>query len=106
MGITVAKKDSKGQDAGTYNQSLQIVEIKGASFAGTFVTPGRREIAAATGTLQGDALTLYVQWKDKHKCSWIAAIDDQGVLTGQMQCAAREGGIDRQNPGGTGSVTF
>ncbi len=39
-------------------------------------------------------------------CSWSARINEQGVLSGQMQCARNDGKRDGYNPGGDASVSF
>ena len=103
--ISVAFKGRNGK-AETYVQTLRINEVAGSSFAGEFSTPGRAKIAKASGTIQGDTLSLNARWERGAKCSWTARIDEQGVLGGRMQCARRDGVEDRNNPGGDASVSF
>ena len=103
--ISVSFKDRDGK-AGTYIQTLRINQVKEASFAGEFSTPGKTKIAKASGTIQGDSLSLNARWEHDGKCSWKARINEQGILTGQMQCARRDGNNDRKNPGGDASVSF
>ena len=104
MTISVAYKD-KNDKAGTYVQTLRITEVTGASFAGEFSTPGKEKVAHATGAIRGDTLGLSAQWKSGARCSWNARINEQGVLSGQMQCFY--GGYpDKNNPGGDASASF
>ncbi len=103
--ISVAFKGRDGK-AGTYVQTLRINEVAGSSFGGEFSTPGKAKIAKASGTIQGDTLSLDARWERGAKCSWNARIDEQGILSGRMQCARRDGVEDRNNPGGDASVSF
>ena len=103
--ISVAFKDRDGK-AGTYVQTLRINEVAGSSFGGEFSTPGKAKIAKASGTIQGDTLSLNARWERDGKCSWKAAINEQGVLGGQMDCARYDGKQDGYNPGGDASVSF
>ena len=103
--VSVAFKDREGK-AGTYVQTLRINEVAGSSFAGEFSAPGRTKIAKASGTIQGDTLSLDARWEGGAKCSWNARLDEQGVLGGRMQCARNDGNKDRYNPGGDASVSF
>ena len=103
--ISVAYKD-RNDKARTYAQTLRITEVTGASFAGEFSTPGKRKIAKASGTIQRDTLSLNARWENGAKCSWNARINEQGVLSGQMQCARYDGKKDSYNPGGDASVSF
>ncbi len=98
----------KGRDdkPGTYVQTLRINEVAGSSFAGEFSTPGKAKIARASGTIQGDTLSLDARWERGSKCSWNARINEQGVLSGRMQCARNDGNKDRYNPGGDASASF
>ena len=105
MSIAVAY-DSGNDKAATYVQVLRITEVSGASFAGEFITPSERKKATAAGTIQGATLSLNAQWESGEKCLWRARLDEQGVLGGQMTCATAGGGHDRENPGGTASVSF
>ena len=105
MSISVAFKDRDGK-AGTYIQIFRITEVSGASFAGEFSTPGKRNIAKGSGTIQGDTLSLSVQWESEEKCSWRARVNEQGILGGQMHCARSDGYLDDHNPGGDASVSF
>ena len=104
MSISVAYKD-RNDKAGTYAQTLRITEVAGASFTGEFSTPGWSGQAQASGMIQGDTLSLKAQWRDGMSCAWTARIDEQGILTGPMQCAY-SGNIREKNPGGDASVSF
>ena len=103
--ISVAFKD-RDDKAGTYVQTLRINEVAGSSFAGEFSTPGKTKIARASGTIQGDVLSLDARWERGAKCSWNARLNEQGVLAGRMQCARYDGKKDAYNPGGDASVSF
>ncbi len=104
MSIAVAYKDGENKDK-TYVQSLQLTEVNGSNFAGELSTPGWSDFAKASGTIQGDSLSLRAPWSSRNGCAWAARVDEKGALTGPMQCSAN-GGISRNNPGGVGSVAF
>ena len=104
MTVSVAFKD-RNDKAGTYVQTLRITEVTGASFAGEFSTPGWSGQAQATGMIHGDTLSLNAPWSSSNSCAWSARIDEQGILTGLMQCSY-QGRIDEDNPGGIASVSF
>ena len=89
----------------SYVHSLQVTEVNGSSFAGELSTPGWRDFAKASGTIQGDSLSLRAPWTNRRGCAWTARVDEKGALVGQMQCSSN-GGVDWNNPGGLGSVSF
>ena len=104
ISISVTYKDSNDKTF-TYVQTLRITEVSGASFAGEFSTPRWSGQAQASGTVQSDTLSLNASWDEDTSCAWTARVDENGTLTGLMQCAYRGHSHDR-NPGGNASVSF